>query len=468
MPESAVDRFAGFARQVLILDSGRPFVVERFQRTMLEPFFAGARESVIVLPKANAKTTAVAGVGLYHLATTPEAEAIIVASSRDQAAILLDAVRGFVRRNPALARQLAVTQRTVTYPRLGGRLRVLSADANTADGTIPSLAVCDELHRHRSGELYAVLRDGLDKRGGQMLTISTAGIRGESPLWDLRERALALPSARRDGCRVTAHSADGQFALMEWSLSDGMDPDDMGVVKGANPLSIHSVASLRERHDSPSTIPSEWKRFGCNMWVERAEVEAVIDGPTWAALLDTEASPLPPLCLAIDSTMDQSAAAVAIAGFVDERGERALVDLVEHGSGLAWSLERVVELSRRHETTGCVVDPGGPAAALIPRLEERAINVIQTSTREVSMASTGFLQAVTSGTVCHRGAEPLTASVQGAVKRSLAQTWAFDRRRSLADPSPLMAAVLALYGLQAYGPIGQGAFDATYGEGTIA
>ena len=35
--------FEDFARSMLILDSGQPFVVEPFQRTMLEPFY-GAPE----------------------------------------------------------------------------------------------------------------------------------------------------------------------------------------------------------------------------------------------------------------------------------------------------------------------------------------------------------------------------------------------------------------------------------------
>ena len=461
---SELDRFADFARQVLILDSGRALAIEPFQRVMLAPFFEAARESVIVLPKANAKTTAVAGVGLHHLATTPEAEVIIVASSRDQATILLDAVAGFVRRNPALSRHVKVTQRTVTYPRLGGRLRVLSADVNTADGAIPSLAVCDELHRHKTGELYAVLRDGLDKRGGQMLTISTAGIRGESPLWDLRERALALPSARRDGCHVTAHSDDGQFALMEWSLSDDMNPDDMGVVKEANPLSIHTLGSLRERHDSPSTIPSEWKRFGCNMWVERAEVEAVIDTATWLGLADAKATPLMPVCLSVDATMDRQASAIGIAGFIDAAGERPVVDLVEHGSGIGWVVERIVGLCDGLDVLGCAVDGGGPAASLIPRLQEYAIEIFEPSTREVASACTDFHDMVVEGTLRHRGSAPLTASVGGAVKRPLSQSWAFDRRKSISDSSPLMAGVLALWGLRARGPISASAFAHAYGE----
>jgi hypothetical protein len=43
----------------------------------------------------------------------------------------------------------------------GSVMRVLAADANTADGVIPTTAMVDELHRHPDGELYGVLRDGL-------------------------------------------------------------------------------------------------------------------------------------------------------------------------------------------------------------------------------------------------------------------------------------------------------------------
>jgi phage terminase large subunit-like protein len=241
----------------------------------------------------------------------PESEIIVVAASRDQATVLLDAVRAFVRCNPALGRQLKVTQRTVAYPRLGGRLRVLSADVATAEGTVPTLGLVDELHRHKSPERDTLLRDGLFKRGGRMVTISTAGVRGESPLWELRERALALPSARRDACLLTARS-DG-FARTEWSVPDDGDPDDIELVKQANPASWHTLQSLRERHDSPSTIASEWKRFACDLWVERAEVEAVFDAGMWTGLVDTHAQPLTPSCFAIDATMDRSSAAIAVA-----------------------------------------------------------------------------------------------------------------------------------------------------------
>jgi len=54
-----------------------------------------------------------------------------------------------------------------------GRMRVLAADAATGDGVIPTLALVDELHRHRSMDLYGVLADGLEApppggRGGSL------------------------------------------------------------------------------------------------------------------------------------------------------------------------------------------------------------------------------------------------------------------------------------------------------------
>ena len=44
---------------------------------------------------------------------------------------------------------------------------MLAADEATADGVIPTLALVDELHRHRSAGLYGVFRDGLGPRTGR-------------------------------------------------------------------------------------------------------------------------------------------------------------------------------------------------------------------------------------------------------------------------------------------------------------
>jgi phage terminase large subunit-like protein len=156
---------------------------------------------------------------------------------------------------------------------LSPRFRVLAADAATADGVIPTLALVDELHRHPSGELYGVFRDGLGPRDGKMVTISTAGATMASPLGLLREKAGLLPDFHRDEARkyTRARSADGAFVLHEWSLSTSDDPNDMITAKLANPASWHTIEALQRRHDSPSTTPWQWLRFACGVWTEGEE-----------------------------------------------------------------------------------------------------------------------------------------------------------------------------------------------------
>ena len=91
--------------------------------------------------------------------------------------------------------------------------------------------------------------------------------------------------------------------------------------------------------------------------------------------------------------MDQSARRSAVAAFTDEAGETPLVDVAEHGAGIAWTIERVVALSERWETLAVVADPGGPAASLIPRLQEFGLPVLETTTREVAAACIAFYDA---------------------------------------------------------------------------
>ena len=244
-------------------------VLEGFERTILSDFFAGARETLVLLAKKNGKTMLLAALALYHLWTTPDAECVVAAASREQAMILFDAAAGFIRRSPWLARKLKPQRgnRLIRNREDSGRIRVLAADVDTADGVRPTLALVDELHRHRSAALYGVFRDGLAPRDGRMITISTAGEHEGSPLGQLRAAARKLENRHREGAYLYARSPDGSFVMHEWSLEPGDDVDDMKVVKLANPASWWTVELLRERHDSPSMLPHQWARFACGLWV---------------------------------------------------------------------------------------------------------------------------------------------------------------------------------------------------------
>jgi phage terminase large subunit-like protein len=72
-----------------------------------------------------------------------------------------------VRRSEWLKARVKLTMRELRSRSDAGRIRVMAAGADTADGTICTLAIVDEVARHRSAELYGTLRDGLGRaRGG--------------------------------------------------------------------------------------------------------------------------------------------------------------------------------------------------------------------------------------------------------------------------------------------------------------
>jgi predicted ATPase len=455
------ERFCG----LLTLDTGRPMRLEDFQRVMLADYFGGCRESIVCVAKGSGKTTLLGALALFELLIDPECEGAVCAASRDQGALLLKQLSGFVGRSPGLATRVRLKQREAVNRKTGGRFRVLAADVDTMDGLLLSFAVADELHRWKAAERYAILLAGAQKRDGRLFGISTAGVKAEGLLWAMREKAIEL-GAERDGAYLSLRA--DRIAWHEWSLPDEADFRDLEAVKATNPAPWITVGLLRERYESPSMTDVDWRRFSANQWVERSELGAVIDARTWHELFTPNLRPIPPVCLSVDATMDRSSAAIGVAAFTDEAGELPVVDVAEHGAGIAWTVDAVVKLSQRWENVGVVIDPGGPAATLISRLQEFGIAVHETTTRQVAQACGLFYDAIGNGALRHRGSEPLTQSVQGATKRSLSQSWAFDRRKAISDPSPLMAAVLAHYGLLTHGPISQAAFDERFSEGVAS
>ena len=294
---AAFARFCGLLR----LEAGNSFVLEPFQREMLADYFAGATESLILISKKNGKSTLLAAIALHHLMTTPSAECVIAAASRDQATILYDQAAGFVRRTEALHARLDVKRgyREIRRRNGPGRIRVLASDVDTADGVIPTLAMVDELHRHRSADLYGVFRDGLGPRGGRMVTISTAGDDEDSPLGRMRTAAYELPYVTHDGAHRRCVSANGEYVMHEWALTDDQDRENMDVVKSANPAPWHTLEALARRHDSPSMTPWQWARFACGVWLQGEDTavgpvewsqcgtdEHPPDGLTWRIGLD--------------------------------------------------------------------------------------------------------------------------------------------------------------------------------------
>src|SRR5262245_45591507 len=280
----------------LVLDSGRPWVLEAFQAAFLEDVFRGVPECWLVIPEGNGKTTLVAGLALYHCEHKPSAWVPVAASSREQAEIAYRQAEGFVQRTPRLRPRFRCLEgyRRIRCDEMGSRIQVFAADDRTGDGIIPTLCIVDELHRHKDLRLYRTWRGKLEKRQGQIVTISTAGEPG-SEFETTRERIRqAAVEIRRNRTFLRAFS--DHLVLHEWAIPEGADIEDMDLVKAANPFSGISVAQLQRKRDSPTQTDDHWRRFVCNL--PTRSVKAAITEAEWQeARTDEEIPPGEPIWL---------------------------------------------------------------------------------------------------------------------------------------------------------------------------
>ena len=207
------------------------------------------------------------------------------------------------------------------------------------------------------------------------------------------------------------------------------------------------------------------ERLGIGDWPDtNPQANRPIDPAAWRVLADEDSSALDPVYFAVDVSPDRFAS-VAVAG--RRRDKYRHVELVDHKRGTGWVAERVAGLVGKHRTAAVVVDAVGPASTLIPeitdalksagllsKLKERELTV--TSTREHAQACGLFVDLIEQQGLRHMGQGPLDRAVDGAVKRSVGDSWLWSRKDSLVDISPLVAVTLALWGVQTIKPPARG------------
>lgn len=263
----------------------------------------------------------------------------------------------------------------------------------------------------------------------------------------LRERALAGDAAR--------------MAYLGWSPAYEYDWKTPADVPAGELLSPDVIAlanpALGIRIDLEHVVESEYEamddrtycveRLGVGDWPETDPTAGgVINVETWKALTDTGSEAQDPLCLVFDTSPDRLWSSIGVAGYRQDR--RAHVEVVDRRPGTDWVAKRVAELVGRHEIAVVLCDGKSPAASLIPALKKLGVKVETVDAGEHAQACGTFVDAVGQDTVRHLGTDELLAAVRGAAKRLLGDAWAWSRKSSAVDISPLVAVTLALWKLE--------------------
>lgn len=293
-----VEHFKRYAN-LLVLDNGSRWEPEPFQLEVLKDVFAGTPEVWMLVPEGNGKTTLMGGLALYHGDYTQDAEVLMAASSRDQAELLFHQAAGFIERTDGLKQRFRVFEgyRRIKCLRSNGRIQVFAADDRTGDGVIPTLGLIDELHRHRDLRLYRTWQGKLDKRGGQLVTISTAG----EPGTDFEDTRQRLRQEANDIQRVNGHvrASSDALVLHDWSVAADADVEDIKVVKAANPFTGITADKLQRKLTSPTMTMGHWRRFVCNL--PTRVIESAVTEVEWErAAVNEEIPPGEPVMVGLD------------------------------------------------------------------------------------------------------------------------------------------------------------------------
>jgi phage terminase large subunit-like protein len=223
----------------------------------------------VLWARKNGKSLLAAAIGhkLFVADGEEGAEVYSAGTKREQAKIVHEEAKRMVRSSPSLSRIVEVLRDNLSIPATNSKYEPLGADADTTDGLNISGAIIDELHAHKTRELWDVLDTATSARRNPLLfVITTAGIATdlESIYLELRHHSVQVLEGALDDDSWFAHIA---------TLEEGDDWTDESVWPKANPLLGISVKiddlrrKCRRAKNSPNAVMN-FQRRHCNQDVE--------------------------------------------------------------------------------------------------------------------------------------------------------------------------------------------------------
>lgn len=180
-----VQFFSQCLKHVKGAKGGQPFDLEPHQQAKTGCIFGWKqpnglrryREVFDYEPRKQGKTPWSAGIILYTLIHDPEhgIDAYSAASDTNQAAIVYQYIYGMILQEPLLKERLKVytATKTVEYLARFAYYKVLSAIPASKHGLTVHLAIIDETHSHRNGDLIDVLSTGTAARTQPLIIHTT-------------------------------------------------------------------------------------------------------------------------------------------------------------------------------------------------------------------------------------------------------------------------------------------------------
>lgn len=248
--------------------------------------------------------------------------------------------------------------------------------------------------------------------------------------------------------RESSMAKKSRHTWLEWSATADDDFDDPAVWARANPAYGIRITHESCADDRAAMDDEQFAMERLGMWFEALQKQTVFEPGKWEAGARGERPAGVQLgALGVAVSMDLMWSCVG-AGARSE--DEVWVLPLQHGPGTGWVIDRCRELQERHGVD-IVIDGRGPGAVLIPHMEREGLRVRVASTADVLDACAEFDSLVRDGWLRHQDSPELNTAVDGAKRRTVGDRWAWGRKVSTSDISPLEAVTLAAWGVEGDG-----------------
>lgn len=238
------------------------------------------RRVYIEVPRGNGKTTISAAPALYMLGADGEggSEVYSAARTRDQAKIAFGIAQHMARKCKGFQKRfgIEVIAHRIIQPNSASFFEAVSADADSLDGKNVHFGLIDELHAHRSRDVYDAIETGAGKRDQSLLwAITTAGSDKTGIAYE--QRALTLNMLK--GTYI-----DESYFGIVYTIDEGDDWTEESTWRKANPnygISVEAenlAAMCRKAMQSPASQAAFHTKH-LNIWIQTDQ--ALYDMPAW-------------------------------------------------------------------------------------------------------------------------------------------------------------------------------------------
>lgn len=432
-------------------------VLDPWQRLVLENGLGetadrkwSAFESVLIVPRRNGKSALLQAMILAGLYVWGERTIIYSAHRFDTAQETFAELRGLIEGSDELAAEVrkiyTANGKEAVILKNGCRVKFMARERGAGRGFSGDRVIFDEAFKLSPQSLGALIptmasRSMLPGSNPQIWYASSAPMASSAVLHSLRERGMG------DSPRL---------AYAEWSAAPEAANDDRDAWYQANPaLGIRiSETFVCDELLALSHVPEEFRRerLGIPDTPSGASGPPAVDPDQWADALD-EGYEMGSARVAfgVDVAPDASWASIVA---VQRRPDGAMhLEVIDHEQGADWLEERLAQRIKSNRPLALGWDAAGSTAAYTPEIE-RALGPrckpVKLRGGEWQAACASFLADLKDRKIRHGGDALLDAAVSGAVRKTVGQSWIWDRAG--VDITPLAATTAALRAYDLHAP----------------